>query len=175
MLRVMGDTKFWPKLKSPADKRRRGRVQSALLVVLLVLVGALLDPQVIAPFGPLAARAERVSGTFTRCGQGSSFACVVDGDTIRLGERRVRILGIDAPELTAARCPGERALAESSADRLLALVNQGELDMIAHRFWDKDGHGRDLRLLKRGNVSLGQLLIDEGLAKRYFGSKVRWC
>src|SRR5688572_15968729 len=108
----MGDTKFWPKLKGPAEKRRRGRLLSAFAISLLVLAGALLDPQIIAPFGPLATRGERVGATFTRCGQGSSFACVVDGDTIRLGDRRVRLLGIDAPELTAARCPGEKALAE---------------------------------------------------------------
>lgn len=171
----MGDTKFWPKLDGPVDKRRRTRLRSALLIALLVLVGALLDPQIIAPFGPLATRGERVGATFTRCGQGSSFACVVDGDTIRLGDRRVRILGIDAPELTAARCPGERALAESAADRLLVLVNEGAFDMVAHRFWQEDGYGRDLRLLKRGDVSLGTVLIDEGLANRYFGSKIDWC
>ncbi len=170
----MGDTKFWPRLNGTVKRRRRG-LRPALLIALLVLVGALLDPQIIAPIGSLATRSERVGATFTRCGQGSSFACVVDGDTIRLGERRVRMLGIDAPELTVARCPGERALAESAANRLLALVNQGSFDMVAHRFWQKDGHGRDLRLLKRGDLSLGNVLIDEGLARRYFGSKVSWC
>ena len=175
MFVAMGDTSYWPGRGRGSSRRRRRAVGSALLIALLALVGALLDPQVIAPFGPLAARPERVSATFTRCGQGHSFACVVDGDTIRLGERRVRILGIDAPELTAARCPGERVLAERSADRLLVLVNQGGFDMIAHRFWGTDGYGRDLRLLKRGDASLGQTLIDEGLAKRYFGSKIRWC
>lgn len=175
MLAPMGDTSFWPKQKGAAAKRRRGRVRAALLIALLVLIGALLDPQIIAPFGPLASRPERVSTNFTRCGEGQSFACVVDGDTIRLGERRVRILGIDAPELTAARCPGEKALAESAADRLHELVNQGPFDMTAHRFWRKDGFGRDLRLLERGDDSIGQVLIDEGLAKRYFGSKVSWC
>ena len=175
MLTPMGDTSFWPKTSGAAAKRRRGRLTSALLIALLVLAGALLDPQIVEPFGPLASRAERISTDFTRCGQGSSFACVVDGDTIRLGERRVRILGIDAPELTAARCPGEKVLAEEAADRLLALVNQGPFDMTAHRFWRKDGYGRDLRRLDRGDVSLGQVLIDEGLAKRYYGAKVGWC
>ena len=175
MLAAMGDKSFWPKTSGAAAKRRRGRLTSALLIALLVLAGALLDPQIIEPFGPLASRAEQVGTDFTRCGEGSSFACVVDGDTIRLGERRVRILGIDAPELTAARCPGEKVLAEKAADRLLELVNQGQFEMTAHRFWRKDGYGRDLRRLDRGDVSLGQVLIEEGLAKRYYGAKVGWC
>lgn len=175
MVRAMGDKKFWPAMTGAQARRRRTRVRSAFFISLLLLAGALLDPQVIAPFGPLATRPERVSATFTRCGQGQSFACVVDGDTLRLGTRRVRILGIDAPELHGARCAGERALANTATDRLTELVNQGEFDLVAHRFWDKDGHGRDLRLLKRGDVSIGKLLIEEGIAKRYFGSKVRWC
>ena len=47
--------------------------------------------------------------------------------------------------------------------------------MVAHRFWMTDGFGRDLRLLERGGVSIGQSLIDQGLAQRYYGSKLRWC
>lgn len=175
MLRGMGDTKFWPARGGASSNRGKRISRSALLIALLILTGALLDPQVVAPFGPLASRAERVSATFTRCGQGQNFACVVDGDTIRLGQRRVRLLGIDAPELTAARCPGELALAERAADRLVSLVNQGAFDLTAHRFWDKDGYGRDLRLLKRDGRSIGDMLIDEGLAQRYFGSKLSWC
>ncbi len=174
MLAAMGDTSFWPKDERRARKRKRF-IGIGLLVALLVLTGALLDPSIVAPAGPLASRPQRISAEFTRCGRGRSMACVVDGDTIRLGDRRIRILGIDTPELTDARCAGERALAERAADRLLALVNQGGFDLIGHRFRDQDGHGRDLRLLRRGDVSLGQVLIDEGHAQRYYGTKVRWC
>jgi len=138
-------------------------------------VGALLDPWILPPVGPIATRPERISGTFTRCGRGSSRACVVDGDTLRLGDRRVRLMGIDAPELSDARCPAERALGQRAADRLLALVNQGEFDLIGHRFNSTDHYGRDLRLASRRGVSLGQILVDEGLAHRYFGAERGWC
>lgn len=175
MLRGMGDTSFWPADSRASSRRRKRIVRSVLLIAFLALIGALLDPQLIAPFGPLASRAERVSATFTRCGHGTSFACVVDGDTLRLGDRRVRLIGIDAPELTTARCADENAMAERAADRLQALVNAGAFDMVAHRFWNKDGYGRDLRLLKRGDVSIGQTLVGEGLARHYYGSKARWC
>ena len=103
------------------------------------------------------------------------MACVVDGDTIRLGQRRVRLIGIDAPEIAGAQCPAERALGDRAANRLLALVNQGAFDLVGHRFRNRDGHGRDLRLSRRGDVSFGQQLIQEGLARRYFGSKGSWC
>ena len=157
-------------------RRKRDRVvRSALLLALLALVGALLDPSILPPIGPTAARPERINASFTRCGQGRSMACVVDGDTIRLGRRRVRLIGIDAPEIADASCPAERARGERAANRLLALVNEGEFDLVGHRFHDRDSHGRDLRLLRRGGISFGRQLIDEGLASRYFGSKRNWC
>lgn len=171
----MGETAFWQGRARVASSKRTRLVRTALLVAALALGGALLDPGILAPVGPIATRAERVTGVFTRCGQGSSPACVVDGDTLRLGDRRVRLIGIDAPELTDARCPGERALAERAADRLLVLVNSGEFDLIGHRFHRTDHYGRDLRLARRGGVSLGQTLVDEGLARRYFGAKRAWC
>lgn len=157
-------------------RRKRGRaIKSALLVGLFALGGALLQPSLIPPFGPTAGRPERISATFTRCGQGRSLACVVDGDTIRLGQRRVRLIGIDAPELAGAQCAAERDLGERAANRLLALVNEGAFDLIGHRFDDRDGHGRDLRLMVRDGRSLGATLTDEGLARRYYGSKSSWC
>lgn len=157
-------------------RRKRGRlVKSALLIALLALVGALLDPAILPPIGPTAARPERIDARFTRCGQGRSMACVVDGDTLRLGQRRVRLIGIDAPEIAGAECPAERALGERAAGRLLSLVNQGEFDLIGHRFHNRDSHGRDLRLARRGGVSFGRQLIDENLARRTFGATRTWC
>jgi endonuclease YncB( thermonuclease family) len=153
---------------------RRGIRRALLLVPLLALVGALFDPSLIAPFGPLAAR-EQVTATFTRCGPGRGVACVIDGDTFKLGDRKIRITGIDAPELTEPRCPAEAALARRSADRLLVLLNQGPFDMVAHRLQREDRHGRDLMVLERNGTSVGGQLIDEGLAHRYIGSKRSWC
>lgn len=153
---------------------RRGFRRGLLLVPLLVLVGALFDPALIAPFGPLAKR-EVVAATFTPCGPGRGVACVIDGDTFKLGDRRIRITGIDAPELSEPQCPEEAVLARRSADRLLALVNQGPFDMIAHRLQRQDRNGRDLMVLERNGNSIGGQLIDEGLAHRYIGSKRSWC
>jgi micrococcal nuclease len=153
---------------------RRGVRQAVVLVPLLALAGALFDPSLIAPFGPLADR-EEVTATFTKCGPGRGIACVIDGDSFKLGDRKVRIVGIDAPELIEPRCPQEAALAPRSADRLLSLLNQGPFDMVAHRLHRQDRYGRDLMVLERNGNSIGKQLINEDLAHRYFGAKRSWC
>lgn len=172
----MARTRFKPTRRVPSFKPQRRDVRRWLLVVpLLLLAGALLDPSLIGPVGPLAAPAELVSASFTPCGPGRGPACVVDGDTFKLGERKIRITGIDAPELAAPKCAAEAALAQRSADRLRELLNQGEFEMIAHRLQTQDRHGRDLMVIKRNGKSIGGQLIEEGLAHRYIGSKRSWC
>ena len=171
----MGALKFHRAGDRLASRKRARILKSALLIALLALAGALLDPSFFPPIGPTAARPERISARFTRCGPGQNLACVVDGDTLRLGQRRVRLIGIDAPEIAGAACPAERARGERAANRLLALINQGEFDLVGHRFHDRDSLGRDLRLARRGNVSFGDVLMAEGLAHRYFGAKRNWC
>ena len=171
----MGGFRFRRAGERRVRRKRERVVKSALLIALLALVGALLDPAIVPPIGPTATRPERIEARFTRCGQESSMACVVDGDTFRLGQRRVRLVGIDAPELQGAKCAAERALGERAADRLLSLVNQGPFDLVGHRFHSHDAHGRDLRLARRSGVSFGEQLTEEGLARRYIGVKQEWC
>lgn len=167
---------FRPTRRSPSLKPTRSGIRRALwLVPLLLLAGALLDPSLIRPFGPLAAPPERVSTQFTLCRGRGGPACVVDGDTFRLGDRSIRITGIDAPELASPRCAKEAALARRSTDRLLALLNGGTFDMVAHRLQRQDRHGRDLMILERNGESIGDQLMSEGLAHRYIGSKRSWC
>jgi endonuclease YncB( thermonuclease family) len=167
--------RFKPKARAPSFKPQRHDVRRLLwFAPLLLIAGALLDPSLIEPLGPLAAT-ERVSATFTPCGPGRGSACVIDGDTFKLGDRKIRITGIDAPELASPRCPAEAALARRAADRLLVLLNQGPFDMVAHRLQREDRNGRDLMVIRRDGASIGAQLIDEGLAHRYIGSKRSWC
>ena len=167
--------RFKPRRRPPSFKPQRRDVRQLLWFAPLLLVGgALLDPSLIEPIGPLAAT-EQVSASFTPCGPGRGTACVIDGDTFKLGDRKIRITGIDAPELASPRCPAEAALARRAADRLLVLLNQGPFDMVEHRLQRQDRNGRDLMVIRRGGASIGAQLIDEGLAHRYIGSKRSWC
>ena len=172
----MATKRFKPNRRAPSLKPKRRDIRLWLLAVpLLVLTGALLDPSLIGPIGPLAAPPEVVSATFTSCGPGRGPACVVDGDTFKLGDRKIRITGIDAPEVAAPKCAEEAALARESADRLRVLLNEGEFEMIAHRLQQQDRHGRSLMVIRRDGRSIGAQLIKEGLAHRYIGSKRSWC
>jgi len=161
--------RFKPHRRPPSFRPQRRDIRQLLWFAPLLLVGgALLDPSLIEPIGPLAAT-ERVSASFTECGPGRGSACVVDGDTLWIDDRKIRITGIDAPELMAPLCPEEGALARRAANRLRTLLNEGPFDMVAHRLQRQDRHGRDLMVIRRGDASIGQQLIDEGLAHRYMG------
>ena len=117
---------------------------------------------------------ERVAERFTRCGAGSGFACVIDGDSFRLGKRRIRIRGIDAPEREGA-CPAETMLAERSAAKLAELLNAGPFIMTATGGNERDQYGRELRVLTRNRVSIGDAMVRAGLAHDYGGRKESWC
>jgi endonuclease YncB( thermonuclease family) len=172
----MARTKFKPSRKAPSFKPKRSEIRKAAWAVpLLVIAGALLDPKLVGPVGPLAAPDELVTADFTLCGPGSGSTCVVDGETFRLGDRVIRITGIDAPDIAAPKCPAEGALAQRSAVRLVELLNAGPFGMVAHRLQMQDRHGNRLMVIRRNDESIGARMVDEGLAHRYMGLKTSWC
>ena len=147
---------------------------------MLLAIWPAADPALVEPWGPLATVPERVAASFTRCGRGRGHACVIDGDTFKLGQRKVRIIGIDAPEVKAS-CPAEARLAEASTAKLQSLLNQGPFTMTGRVGGSKDRYGRDLRALsrKRADGSTQSIADDmraSGLARRYLGGfRAGWC
>lgn len=165
-----------PRRRAPSFRpHRRGALRALFIIPVLLLIGALMDPALMKPRWIMADRPQQVSDNFTLCGRGRGHACVSDGDSFKLGERKIRIAGIDAPELAAAQCPEEAALGVRSRDRLVVLLNQGKFTMTAHRMQRLDQYGRELMAVERGDRDIGQQLIDEGLAHRYVGHKTSWC
>jgi micrococcal nuclease len=140
-----------------------------LLLALLLALSWWLNRPPAPRVGP-----ERVSHSFARCGPGSGFACVIDGDSFRLGKRRIRIRGIDAPELEGA-CQAETTLAERSAVQLTELLAAGPFTMTAVGGDERDQYGRELRVLTRDGRSIGSAMVDAGLAHDYRGRKTSWC
>ena len=108
---------------------------------------------------------------------------VIDGDTIVvrahpwLGvfiETRVRLAGIDAPELHG-HCDGEIVLAGRARDRLAELLAGGvaQLDDIRN---DKYGGRVRARVLGAAGVDVGAVLVAAGLARAYHGERRgSWC
>lgn len=104
----------------------------------------------------------------------SPQACaVVDGDTIHCGEQRVRLAGLDAPELRA-RCEEEARLAQAATERLRGLVEGG---VTLHQT-GQDRYGRVLAVVRnRRGEDVAEVLIRDGLARPYHGRGPRegWC
>ena len=169
----------WPRRGA---RRRRWLEALRTVALLVVLVGlyALSEPALVPTGGVFVAERERVVERFTLCGPGRGHACVIDGDTIKLGERKVRLIGLDAPELVSPRCEREALLAKTSQEQLMRLLNGGAFDMLADRRESVDRYGRDLRRLVRprqdgSEEDIAELMIAQGLAARYVGMKADWC
>jgi micrococcal nuclease len=87
---------------------------------------------------------------------------VHDGDTLRAideqkVEHRVRLAGIDAPELG-------QAFGRVARDRLRELALRQQVAVHLH---DQDRYGRDLATLELDGRDLGRQLVAEGLAWHY--------
>lgn len=117
---------------------------------------------------------DALAARFALCGETSRVNCVVDGDTIWFRSEKIRIADIDAPEIFSPRCHDERSIGEASRDRLLELVNGGSFTLVADRR-DTDRFGRKLRMVTRQGNSLGEMLVQEGLARRWNGPRRDWC
>ena len=151
-----------------------------VLLAILFAAWAVMDPALVEPPTILARDPERISLSFTRCGPGRGHACVIDGDTFKIGERKVRVIGIDAPEVEA-RCPEEAGLAEQATVKLQQLLNEGPFEMVAPLYRSTDAYGRDLRVVRRmlpdgRTQSIAAEMRESGLARRYAGGlRGGWC
>ena len=105
---------------------------------------------------------------------GGGLVRVVDGDTIEVRGRGVRIAGIDAPEAGRARCVRERRLAERAADAVREMVAGGVwLEPVA-----RDIFGRTVaRVIAADGRDVGAELVAEGLAVEWTPGRKRpqWC
>ena len=173
--------RFWAEPRRGPSLRLLSAVRPFVLFAILCAIWVAMDPALVEPPEILAGEPERVSEKFSRCGIGRSHACVIDGDTFKLGDRKVRIIGIDAPETHPARCAEEARLGEEATAKLQELLNQGAFEMVAPIYRTQDRYGRDLRVIRRklpdGSVqSIASDMRESGLANRYLGGiKMGWC
>ena len=100
---------------------------------------------------------------------------VHDGDTLRIGAQRIRLFGIDAPEVGQACDSGDKGTWPCGAvatERLRALIGDGPVTCAPR---DRDRYGRLVATCTAGRVDLGGRLVAEGLARAYtrFGDDYR--
>lgn len=93
-------------------------------------------------------------------------AHVVDGDTLRIGETRIRLKGIDAPEREqACRRSGQAyPCGETARKGLIALVAGKE---VRCRSSGRDRYGRVLARCAVEGQDLGARMVEEGHAVSY--------
>jgi endonuclease YncB( thermonuclease family) len=91
---------------------------------------------------------------------------VTDGDTIRIGEERIRFSGIDAPEMkqTCLYQEIEFNCGEFSKNLLIEKITDQEVSCIRE---SKDQYGRTLAECFVGKESLSSYLVREGYAFAY--------
>ena len=111
---------------------------------------------------------------------------VIDGDTVEIAvdflpaplppKLSIRVLGIDTPEKAPrALCEAEAEKAKlASAFTKNAIATAAVID-VQIKSWDKYG-GRVLGHVFLDGQSLAEMLINQGLARAYFGeAKSSWC
>ena len=96
----------------------------------------------------------------------SDLLIVTDGDTIRIGDERIRFSGIDAPEIkqTCIYQEMEFKCGEFSKNLLIEKISNQQVSCIRE---NTDQYGRTLAECFVGKESLSSYLVREGYAFAY--------
>lgn len=150
-------------------------VASARRVALLAALLALAVALAADPAGPAS---ETLPGPIR-----AEVLKVIDGDTLEVSARiwlgqdvriRVRLYGIDAPELRA-RCAAEKEMAERAKLLLEAKLGGGPVVLTEVRYGKFAGRVM-ARVANAAGEDLSQALLQAGLARVYTGGqRAPWC
>ncbi len=149
--------------------------------------GALIAPVAASRGGAMTAVETQAQppapATALRSGHPAEVLRVIDGDTFEARVRvwpgmdittRVRLRGIDAPELRA-RCDDERVKAVAAREALTRLLAEGEVG-IARVGQDKYGGRVDADVSTARTQDVSATMLNQGFARRYSGGRrVGWC
>jgi endonuclease YncB( thermonuclease family) len=88
---------------------------------------------------------------------------VVDGDSLALGGTRLRLLGIDAPELSqvCTRADAPWRCGEAAKERLASFVAEGDIECKGDR---KDKYRRLLVTCFNNGMNINRTMVQQGLA-----------
>lgn len=123
--------------------------------------------------GALPAQTQEWNVRFDMCDR-DRYTCVVDGDTIWLQGVNLRLEGYDTPEPYTNICGGqaEVTLAKRASARLLQLLNSNPFTVEKS---GTDRFDRTLATIRIGSTDVGDILISEGLARRWPNCREFWC
>jgi endonuclease YncB( thermonuclease family) len=156
---------------------------AALLTAAAIFAAGLTLGALIGPGLTSRAAAPAIAPVTSRAAYPAEVVRVIDGDTFEARVRvwpgmeatpRVRLRGIDAPEMKA-RCEDERVQAVAARDALARMLAEGAV-AITNVGQDKYGGRVDADVSTGKTINVGDALLDLGLARRYDGGRrAGWC
>jgi len=146
-------------------KRPRSRVgrlaEGLALAVAALTVAVILRPDADAAHAEVEApRVELAADRLEGLGR------VIDGDTLDVGEVRVRLHGIDAFE-RSQMCEGPQGPWACGAAATRVLKDRAEGRRLVCQVLDTDRYGRKFSRCERDGVDVARVLVSEGLALAY--------
>ncbi|MBW6423159.1 hypothetical protein KX729_17005 [Rhizobium sp. XQZ8] len=111
---------------------------------------------------------------FFLCGTAKQDDCVVSADRFVFHGQKIRLVGIEVPDIKKPRCEDERIKASDAELRVRAFLDSGPFELVTWHGNDAEIDGHKLRQVTRNGMSLADILVKEGLAKRP-GRGKGWC
>jgi endonuclease YncB( thermonuclease family) len=157
---------------------------SALVLAAVCFAAGLAAGALVMPVGASIEPATREPTITTlRSGHPAEVVRVLDGDTFEARVRiwpgmevttRVRLRGIDAPEMQA-RCEAERVKAVAARDALTKILGEGTVG-VSHIGQDKYGGRVDADVSTAKTSDVSAMLLERGVVRRYSGGRREsWC
>lgn len=168
-----------PRRARPGSGMRRSgwriRMANPTFYLKAVIATATFGLLVLPLLGDGAVAARAASGPDGRC----RIISVIDGDTLRSwcagrGVERLRLAGVDTPELYSPSCAAEYARAQAATWALRRiLLAAGEVTIFPQ---GEDRYGRVLARVMVDGRSLSDRLVFAGHGRRYDGgARASWC
>lgn len=114
-------------------------------------------------------------GKFFLCGTAKQDDCVVTADRFVFHGQKIRLVGIEVPDIKKPRCEAERIKASDAKLRVRAFLDSGPFELVSWQGNNSTVDGHQLRDVTRNGRSLADVLVNEGLAKRPGSARSGWC
>jgi micrococcal nuclease len=101
------------------------------------------------------------------CSPAATYTAI-DGDTLKSRDdgQRVRIIGIDTPEISHGPDEPTDCFADEAHQRLRSLIEPGQIELVDDSAaGSRDKYGRDLAYVEVDGVDVGAALLREGFAR----------
>lgn len=153
-----------------------GSFLKIMLYVLCFVIFAVCSDNFFSGKAPTEQSAEKetvpeISGKIISSNKNPAVA--VDGDSLEIGTRRIRLMGIDAPEYTQqCKTPEGRLYpcGKQAAEYLRKLIKKQNIACYIHR---KDRYERELCTCYAGKTDLNAEMIHSGNAVVYLESRYK--